>query len=75
MGGVRVSDDREEITIIESCTAIKETERALLVTSYSFEGEKWVPKSVIDDDSDVFEMGGTGLLYVKTWWAEKNELL
>lgn len=32
----------------------------------------WVPKSVIHDDSEVYEKGGEGKLVVKTWWAQKE---
>lgn len=31
----------------------------------------WVPKSQVDDDSDVWEKGGEGKLVVTQWWAEK----
>lgn len=39
--------------------------------------EKWVPKSCIHDDSEVFdgEDNSTGTLIVKRWWAEKEGLL
>ena len=51
-----------------------ETERAILVR---IEGEKvWVPKSQIDDDSEVYSKeSGAGLLIVSEWWAEKEGLL
>lgn len=52
------------------CKAIHETDRALLV-DISGE-EKWVPKSVIDDDSEVYEDGHVGRLVVAGWWAEKE---
>jgi len=38
-------------------------------------GRVWVPKTVIHDDSEVFEAAGagaTGELVVKAWWAEKQ---
>ncbi len=37
------------------------------------EGEPfWVPKSVIHDDSEVWEGDQKGTLVVKLWWAEAN---
>jgi hypothetical protein len=36
--------------------------------------EVWVPKSVIHDDSEVYQGGDTGTLMVKSWWAAKNGL-
>jgi len=54
-------------------TAYRETEKALLVKLETGD-EKWVPKSVIHDDSEVYAKGHSGKLVVKGWWAEKEEL-
>jgi hypothetical protein len=52
--------------------AKKETDKALLCV---IDGkEHWVPKSQIDDDSEVFEEGHRGTLVCSEWWAEKNGL-
>jgi len=51
-------------------TCLRETERAILVSRLGV--ETWIPKSVISDESEVFEEGGTGTLLVKSWWAEKE---
>lgn len=52
-----------------------ETDKAILV---EIEGEKrWVPKSQIHDDSEVYSKRsgeGGGSLIVSTWWADKNGL-
>lgn len=32
----------------------------------------WVPKSVIDDDSEVYKEGAEGKLVVADWFAEKE---
>lgn len=52
-----------------------ETDKAILV---EIEGEKmWVPKSQIDDDSEVYSKKsgeGGGTLIVSEWWAKKNGL-
>lgn len=34
----------------------------------------WVPKSVIDDNSEVYEKNHVGELIVRTWWADKQNL-
>lgn len=34
----------------------------------------WVPKSVLHDDSEIFAIEDEGVLVVKRWYAEKNEL-
>lgn len=47
-----------------------ETAKAIL---FEADGKKtWIPKSVIHDDSEVWEKGHEGPLIVKQWWAEKN---
>lgn len=53
--------------------AIRETEKALLVRLDSGE-EKWIPKSVVHDDSEVYELGNCGDVVVAEWWAEKEGL-
>lgn len=55
---------------------VRTTDKAILVSvdeliDSEWEGEIWVPKSVVHDDSEVYS-GSTesGDLIVKTWWAE-----
>jgi len=58
---------------IEEVLVIHETEKALLC---EIEGEeRWIPKSVIDDDSEVWVYGHEGQLVVAEWWAEKYGLI
>jgi hypothetical protein len=55
---------------IEDCEAKRETDKALLV---DIDGDLlWVPKSVIHDDSEVWEEGQKGDLVVEEWWYDKN---
>jgi len=50
--------------------AIRETAKALLV---EVEGEeRWVPKSCIHDDSEVWKEGDEGTLALMGWFAEKD---
>lgn len=50
------------------CT--RDTEKALLV---KIDGKDvWIPKSVVHDDSEVYEVGHEGEVIVRRWWAEKN---
>lgn len=53
----------------------KASDKALQVELES--GETiWIPKSVIDDDSEVYDedKNSEGEVVVKTWWAEKEGL-
>lgn len=53
--------------------AVRETEKAVLVQLETGD-EKWIPKSVIHDDSEVWKAGQAGRLVVLGWWAEKEKL-
>lgn len=51
---------------------VRQTAKAVL---YEFDGEtKWIPQSVIHDDSDIWKDGEEGVLKVQSWWAEKEGL-
>jgi hypothetical protein len=57
---------------IDGVTAKKETDKALLV---EIDGdEHWIPKSQIDDDSEVYQEGDEGELVVSLWIAEQKGL-
>ena len=51
-----------------------ESDKAILV---EIEGEKyWVPKSQIDENSEVYsKKSGGGTLIVTEWWAEQKGLI
>ena len=57
----------------EKSKAVKETDLALLVDLGT--DEHWFPKSVIDDDSEVWQEGDEGDLVVKEWFALKEGLV
>ena len=39
------------------------------------EPDRHIPKSVLHDDSEVYESGTEGELIVMRWWAQKEGLL
>ncbi len=60
---------------IETCQGIAETDAAVLVECMDFdEGRLWVPKSQIDEDSDVYAKDTDGDLVVTAWFANKKGL-
>jgi len=63
----------DDAHIIGEGKVLRETEKAILV-ALTGSGEKWIPKSVVHDDSEVWKKDDTGKLIVKMWWAEKNIL-
>lgn len=62
------SDDKHEI---DDCKAVGASEKAIKVTTPDH-GVVWVPRSVIHDDSEVYEDGHDGRLVVKSWFAAKQ---
>jgi len=65
-----MSDDTHESYNV---SVVIETDQALLVR-FEDSTEKWIPKSVIHVDSDVFEADSEGTLIVKRWFAEREGL-
>lgn len=59
---------------IPEVVVTKETEKALLVRTE--EGDEiWVPKSVVDEDSEVYQKGDEGTLTVQEWFVKKTDEL
>jgi hypothetical protein len=58
---------------VDGVTVEQETDKAILV-KFEDGSKSWIPKSVIDDDSEVYQMGTDGTLIVKQWFAEKEGL-
>lgn len=68
----RASSDGYDVGTV-TCT--QETSKALLVEGECLpKGKMWLPKSVVHDDSEVYEIGHEGKLVVKEWFAEKEGL-
>ena len=74
--------DWKEIATYHGCKVVKETEKAINVeaTKGVFKQRDngyrsrfaWLPKSVIHDDSEIWEEGQEGKLVVPNWFAEKE---
>lgn len=63
--------------IFKGAMIITETKMAILVKADSLDEKGlWVPKSVIHDDSEVFDQKhpGPGQLVIKGWWADRENL-
>jgi hypothetical protein len=75
MRTIRDEDEEEEQVTIRDAVALGETDLALRV-EIAGERRMWIPKSVITDDSEVFDAGehGTGKLVLKGWFARKEGL-
>ncbi len=62
--------DVEEFLFVEF---LHETEKAILV---KFEdGQKlWIPKCWVSPETEIFEKGDVGTLFIARWWALDNDL-
>jgi hypothetical protein len=66
--------EESEPVVFKNTTCLRESPRAMLVR---IDGkERWVPKSVVHDDSEVFDAkeNATGKLVLVGWWARENDL-
>jgi hypothetical protein len=64
----------DDLVSFHDAEVVAETDKAILVRSNDLDKDTWVPKSVIDDDSEVYERDTDGTLIVKGWWARKEGL-
>jgi hypothetical protein len=62
----------EKVSIPDVTVKI-ETDKALLCNIHG--EEIWIPKSQIDDDSEVYEEDTEGVLVIPKWLAEKKSLV
>ena len=60
---------------IEEAEAVKQTPDALLIHSDNLPEDLWFPRSQIDDDSEVYELGHKGDLVVSEWIAIQKGLV
>jgi hypothetical protein len=65
----------ENVECIEVIAVKTETDKAILCV-IADQSEHWVPKSVIEDDSEVFDVEhGKGTLIASRWFAEREGLI
>ena len=72
------ADERGKVSI-PNCYVVSETTMALQV-GIGGDGPQaghvvWIPKSQIDDDSEVYKKGTEGLLVITEWIALQKELI
>jgi len=71
------SDRGKEPVSLGEGTVRRGTERALLVWLEDIGEERWIPRSCIHQDSEVWDADGAesvGEVIVRAWWAEKEGL-
>ncbi len=58
----------------KNCRCARETRAAILVSGVEDE-DIWIPKSQVDDDSEVYRSGTDGTLVISDFIAEKKNLV
>lgn len=66
-----MSDD--DTFSIHGVQCVRQSDKAICCIGASGR-ERWVPQSVVDDDSFVWKTGDSGTLVVKRWWAVEKGL-
>ena len=69
-----IDGDSGAVTRFDDCVAIHATAKALLVRVPDLGEDLWIPQSVIDDESEIFDVDHKGELVIKEWWARKEGL-
>jgi len=64
--------DIEDVWVIHE-TSHGYTDRGAILVMIEDE-EVWIPKAMIHNDSEVYQMGTSGTLIVPLWFAEKKGL-
>lgn len=64
-----------ETCTFSGCTVEKDTGKAILVKCPDWEKPLWIPKSQIDEDSEVYEADTAGDLVISQWLAEQKGLV
>lgn len=65
----------ERTATLEDVTCVRETELAMLCEVPEAGRTLWVPKSLVDEDSEVRGRGQEGCLIVARWFAVKEKLV
>lgn len=59
---------------LEDCEVKHDSGKALLVYIPDYDDDVWIPKSVIEDESECYAAGHEGALVIKDWFAQKEGL-
>lgn len=57
----------------DGCECVGESDKAILVR-FEDNHQAWIPKSQVDDDSEVYSRHDSGTLIISEWWADKEGL-
>ena len=67
--------ERQKGTKFEDVQGLRASDTGKALLCLIGEEEVWIPQSQIDDESEVYERGGEGMLVVSQWIAEQKGLV
>jgi hypothetical protein len=67
-----MSNDKVEF---EGASCISQSNKAIRVRLADRVTPIWIPRSLVDDDSEVYERGHTGTLVLPEWWCIQEGLV
>ena len=68
-------DFRGQVTKFDDVQGLRASDTGKALLCLIGEEEVWIPQSQIDDESEVYEPGGEGVLVVSQWIAEEKGLV
>lgn len=63
-------ESEADVFVVEDAVVVRATDRAVLVQITDFD-EEWVPRSQLDSETTVHDVGDRGRLVVAGWFARK----
>ena len=71
------SKEENESVTIHDCKGLRfsSTKMALLVSNELWDEDRWIPSSLIHDDSECYAPSTDGTLVVPKWFAAKEGLI
>lgn len=67
--------NKQEKVEFENCQVLKETDKAIQVKFSDRVKLEWIPKSQIDEDSEVWVDGDAGKLVLSEWICKEKGLI
>jgi hypothetical protein len=74
----RSRDSGTEPVTIGKGECVLDRPTAILVAMLDAHGspvDRWIPKSVVHDDSEVYRAGTAGKVVVRAWWAREHGIV
>lgn len=69
---MRSTGHGDDAVSLGGAVVLRSTDKALFCEVHDLGESIWIPRSVIHDDSEVYDDDHDGELVVKSWWAHER---